>query len=99
MTKIDKLYDKALKAAEPRGSKKKSTTVGKWMGKDLKSPVGLNVVMKDVFEGGEVRDLIGTVKRVVQEEGVSGYSQVLIVHYFNGKPWPRKPHVSEVEVI
>jgi hypothetical protein len=99
MAKIDKLYDRALKAATPSTSSKKPITVGRWMGKDHKSPVGLHVVMKDVYDRGEVRDLIGTVKRVVQEEGVSGYSQVLIVHYFNGEPWPRKPHVSEVEVI
>ncbi len=99
MAKIDQLYDKALKASLPKDAKKKPITVGKWMGKDHKSPVGLHVIMRDVFEGGEVRDLIGTIKRVAQQEGVSGYSQVLIVHYFNGQPWPRKPHVSEVEVI
>jgi hypothetical protein len=102
MTKLDKLYDNALKATGSPGSKKapkKPLTVGRWMGKNHESPVGLHIVMRNVFEGGEVRDLIGTVKKVTQEEGVTSYSQVLIVHYFNGEPWPRKPHVSEVEIL
>ena len=76
--------------------RKKARTVGKLMSKGI-NPVGLHVTM-DALEGGEFRTLLGTVKKVILDPG-PGYSERLLVTYFNGQPWPRNPIPSQVKVI
>jgi hypothetical protein len=83
---------------------RKPMTVGKAMRKyntfdRYWSPVGMHVMM-ECWDRGEVRTLLGTVKAVVRDDSVvEGYSQVLVVHYFNGEPWDFRPHPSEVYII
>jgi len=81
----------------------KKTTVGKYIRKGW-DPTGLHVTM-ETFHDGEVRQFIGTVKdtRTISVldifDNVVGWEQRLVVHYFNGEPWPFNPFPAQCEVI
>jgi len=78
-------------------NKKKSPTVGKLLAKGV-DVVGLHVTM-EAYLDGEIRKLIGTIKEVVVEDIPVGFSQRLVIHHFNGEPWPLYPLPAHVDII
>lgn len=66
--------------------------------------IGIHVAMEK-YHDGEIRNFIGTVKAIENvkildiDNNVVGYQNVLVIHYFNGEPWPFSPHPSNVSVI
>ena len=78
-------------------SKTKSRSVGKLLAKGV-DVVGLHVT-KEAYLDGEIRQLIGTIKEVVVEDIPIGFSQRLVIHHFNGAPWPLYPLPAHVTII
>jgi hypothetical protein len=77
--------ERAREVHATKKSKKLSAT-------DLKHARGLHVMAR--YQG---RDLLGTIKEV-RHDTAAGKAR-LIVHHFNGEPWPIEPVASAVKVI
>jgi len=79
---------------------KKPVTAGKMMNKHGgESVIGRHVYM-EAYLDGRIRELIGTVKKIViVPEPGEEYARRLVIHFFNGEPWPISPRPWEVEMI
>jgi hypothetical protein len=78
-------------------SKTKSRSVGKLLAKGV-DVVGLHVTM-EAYLDGKIRQLVGTIKEVAVEDIPIGFSQRLVIHHFNGEPWPLYPLPAHVTII